>query len=421
MKKNTQHTSHSARNIALFFVAALLFGSGVMVGMARDLNEDLYDEEGNVEISRVVDLRGKTRSEEISFDQYWDIWDKIKARHVSQPVDEVSLFYGSLEGLVSGLDDPYSIYFPPQKAKEFTRDLSGEFEGIGAEIGLRDEQITVIAPLPGSPAEQAGLKPGSKIFAIDGEDIAGLSLEEVVLKIRGKRGTEVTITVTSNGFDTLEDIVIVRDTINVPTVLWEKKENGIVYLRVSYLNESTWMEFDKAVKEILLESPQGLVFDLRSNPGGYLDTSVRIAAEWVEEGAIVLERFNDGSEETYTAEQGRHRFVGIPTVTLIDQGAASGSEIIAGALQDHNLATVIGQTTFGKGSVQEFEILPDGSALKLTVAKWFTPHGRQIDEKGVEPDEIIEEMFIQIEGTEGLSEDDYIDKGVERALEILLK
>ncbi|MBT3949095.1 PDZ domain-containing protein, partial [Candidatus Parcubacteria bacterium] len=301
-----QGQGHGKKYIFLFILGVILFGSGVVVGMARDLNEELYDENGNVEISRVVDLRGKTRSEEISFDQYWEIWDKIKSRHVSQPVDEVSLFYGSLEGLVKGLDDPYSIYFPPKKAKEFTRDLSGEFEGIGAEIGLRDDQVTVIAPLLDSPAEHAGLKSGDRIIAIDGEDIMGLSLEEVVLKIRGKRGSEVTITVTSNGFDTLKDIVIVRDTINVPTVSWEKKENGIVYLRVSYLNEGTWMEFDKIVKDILLESPRGIVFDLRSNPGGYLDTSVRVAAEWIDEGDIVSERFNDGEEETYTAEQGRH-------------------------------------------------------------------------------------------------------------------
>src|SRR3989339_599240 len=413
------YTSHRAKNIALVVTGFFLFGLGVVVGITHKVSTTLFDDEGNIQINKVVGLYNKTHSSEVEFEQYWDVWDKIKQNYVKQPVDDVALFYGSLEGLVAGLGDPYSTYFPPAKAQEFTRDLSGEFEGIGAEIGLRDDQLIIIAPLPGSPAEQAGLHTGDKIMAIDGQDTVDMSVEEAVLKVRGKRGTEVTLAITDNGLETLHDVVIVRDTISVSSVTWEKKQNDIVYLRVGYINDNTWQEFDKAVKDILLESPKGIVLDVRNNPGGYLDTSVRIAAEWIDKGVIVRERFNSGKEDTYGAEEGKHRFVGIPTVVLIDGGTASGAEIIAGALQDYGVATIIGETTFGKGSVQEFEVLSDGSALKLTVAEWLTPKERQINDVGITPDEEMQDMFIQKEGTEGTAPDDYIDNGLARAITIL--
>lgn len=334
-------------------------------------------------------------------------------------MDDVELFYGSIEGLVNGLGDPYSIYFSPKKATEFATDLSGKFGGIGAEIGLRDKEVTVIAPLKDSPAEKAGLKSGDKILTIDGVDTHTLSLEEAISNIRGDQGTEVLLGVTSNGFETLREVKVVREVINVSSIDWTMKEKNIVYIRISYFNENTWNEFDTAVKEILLKAPAGIILDMRNNPGGYLDASVKVAAEWVKRGTIVSERFNDGKEDTYDANLGKHRFTGIPTVVLIDEGTASGSEIVAGALQDYGVATILGQTTFGKGSVQEFEILPDGSALKLTIAEWFTPQGRQINEIGIEPDQKIEKMFTQIEGTDGTREEDFIDNGLNKALEIL--
>jgi len=410
-------------NFVLFAVFTVaIFFTGVTVGVGRDVSRNLLNSNGNVDITKVVNLYSNSRSSEVDFKEYWDIWDKIKKNYVKQPVDEVALFYSSLEGLVKGLNDPYSIFFPPSKAKAFVSDLAGAFEGIGAEIGIRDSKITVIAPLDGSPAEKAGLKSGDIILAVDKEDVTALSVEEVVGKIRGPKQTKVTLAIERGEKAEKQDIEIMRDSIDLSSVKWEDKGNGIIYLRVSFFNDNTWSEFDKAVKEIMLKSPKSIILDLRGNPGGYLDTSVKVAAEWLtkDQGVVVSEKNKDGEVKKYNADEGKHRFVGVKTVILVDEGTASGSEIVTGALQDYGVATVVGKTTFGKGSVQEFEVLPDGSALKITIAEWYTPKDRQINKVGLNPDVTVDgDMFVQKDKTTGDKAEDYIDKGMEKALEIL--
>lgn len=418
MDTNDQKTSRQGRVIKWILAIGLTFAFGVFVGQTLYVRDQLFAEDGTIKIERVIDLYGQTRSEEVDFDQFWDVWNKVKGKFVDQPVDEVKLFYGAIKGMVAGLDDPYSVYLPPEPAKEFAADLAGEFEGIGAEIGMRDGKLIVIAPLPESPAQKAGLKPGDTIYAIDGEDTASLSLEEAVLKIRGPKGTTVTLTVSHDGIETIEDVAIVRDTITVPTVYWEMKENTIAYLRISYFNQDTWDRFDKAVREMLLKSPKGIVLDLRSNPGGFLETSIDIASEWIENGVVVSEGAQVDNRQEFRS-RGRHRLAGIPTVALVDEGTASGSEIVAGALQDHGVATVVGAQTFGKGSVQDFEVLPDGSALKLTIARWYTPNGRQIDKEGIAPDVVIEEMFVVEKDEVGVEIGEVKDAGLEKAIEML--
>jgi len=390
----------------------LAFVIGLFLGGIWNIQKAVLNEDGSVNISKVLDIYSQTRSEEVEFDQFWDIWDMIKEKYVEQPVADVDLFYGALQGLVQGLDDPNSIYFPPQQATEFAEGLSGEFEGIGAEIGIKDKQLIIVAPLPGAPAEQAGLQPGDKIYAIDGEDAFGIALDEAVSKIRGPKGTEVKLTISHDGLEKIEEVSIVRETINIPTIAGEMQEGDIAYLRISYFNEDTWSEFDKTIRELLAESPQGFILDLRSNPGGFLETSVSVASEWVDTGLIVTEKFSDGTENSYKT-RGKHRLSHLPTVVLIDEGTASGSEIVAGALQDYDLATIVGAQSYGKGSVQDFELLNDGSALKLTVAYWYTPAGRQIQDEGIAPDVIVEEMFVETENEE------YLDKGLAKALELL--
>lgn len=395
MEHHTAQRNHKSRwmkRLGFVLILLIVFGGGTLIGSYYGVKSFVSDDSGNVQIEKVMDLYGKTRSSDVSFDQFWDIWNTIKERHVDQPIDEVDLFYGALQGMVDGLDDPYSSYFPPVEAKEFAKDLAGEFEGIGAEIGVRNEQLTIISPLPGSPAEEAGLKAGDKVFAIDGEDTFDMSLEEAVMNIRGKKGTSVQLTVSHNGYDTVEDVSVIRDTITVPTVTWEMKEDRIAYIRLSYFNENTWPAFDTSVRELLEQNAQGIVLDLRMNPGGFLHTSVDVASEWIEQGVIVTERFADDQKNVHRS-RGKHRLAGIPTVVLVDEGTASGSEIVAGALQDHDAATIMGVQTFGKGSVQDFQVLPDGSALKLTIAKWYTPDDRAIDGEGIAPDMLIEEMF----------------------------
>lgn len=408
----TARTKHILGTILIVVVA---FFAGRTVGQASDLHAQLLADDGTVDITKVINLYGSTRSSDVNFDQYWDVWDMVQSKYVDEDIDEVSLFYSSIEGMVAGLDDPYSVYFPPSDAKEFADGLSGEFEGIGAEIGIRDDQLQVIAPLPGSPAEQAGLRSGDVIFAIDGEDTAGITIEEAVGHIRGKKGTEVVLTIRHEDESNLVDITVVRDTIEVPTVTLEREADSadIAYLRISYFNQDTWRDFNRAVIELLEDKPNGLVLDLRSNPGGFLETSVDVASEWVTTGNIVLERERGNIEKTFPT-RGNHRLAGIPTVVLVDEGTASGSEIVAGALQDAGVATLMGAQTFGKGSVQDFQILPDGSALKITIAEWLTPNERVINKVGITPDILIEEMF-------DTSTEEVVDLGRQRAVEYLQK
>jgi len=393
---------------ALFGIVTFFIGH--TAGQASNLQEQLLTEDGHVNIEKVINLYSSTRSSNVNFDLYWDVWDMLQSKYVDEEVDDVALFYSSIQGMVAGLGDPYSVYFPPTEAKAFADGLSGEFEGIGAEISVKDSQLTVIAPLPTSPAERAGIRAGDQIFAIDGTDTTGIIIEEAVNLIRGKKGTEVVLTIRHENESAISDVTVIRDTIEVPTILLEI-EDDIAYLRISYFNQDTWRDFNTAVTDILTQNPTGIILDLRSNPGGFLETSVDVASEWVTQGNIVIER-ERGGVETVFATRGAHRLAGIPTVVLVDEGSASGSEIVAGALQDAGAATVIGAQTFGKGSVQDFQVLPDGSALKVTIAEWLTPNERVINDVGISPDIVLEEMF-------DVSGDTPVDLGRNRAIEYL--
>jgi len=406
------------KTILLIVSFLVVFAIGLVIGFYVNIRQSLLDHNGSVDITKVLNLYSKSRSTEVSFDQFWDVWNKVKNEHVGDPVDEVKLYYGAIKGMVDGLNDPYSVYFPPQQAEEFANDLAGEFSGIGAEIGKKNEKLLVIAPLPSSPAERAGLKAGDTIYAIDNQDASNLSVEEAVNKIRGPSGTKVKLTISNDGFEAIKEVEIVRESINIPTVRWEKKDNNLVYLRLSYFNQNTWDEFDKAVKEIVAIQPKGIIFDMRNNPGGFLETSIDVASEWVKNGIIVSEGPDlENKKDVFT--RGKHRLADIPTIVLVDEGTASGSEIVAGAIQDHQIGQVVGAQTYGKGSVQDFEAFPDGSALKLTIAKWFTPNGREINKIGITPDIKLDKMFEEIKNEKG--ESTLKDLGLEKALELFKK
>ncbi|MFH0857264.1 MAG: S41 family peptidase [Candidatus Magasanikbacteria bacterium] len=405
------------KRLSLAIVLVLVFASGYFLGTSKNVFDNVTDDNGNVEITKVMNLYQKTRSEKVDFDQFWDLWKLVKENYVdTDKVTDVDLFYGALEGLVAGLDDPHSLYLPPSDAEEFATSLSGKFEGIGAEIGVKEDRLLVVAPLKDSPAEKAGLKSGDFIVAIDDEETYGLAVDEAVTKIRGEKGTQVVLSILRDGSETIEDISITRDTINIPTIALEMKENNIAYVRLSYFNQDTASEFNKVVKEIISKNPSGIILDMRMNPGGYLDAAISVASEWVESGTIVKEVFSDDTAKEYPSE-GNHRLASIKTIVLVDEGTASGSEIVAGALQDYGKATLVGVKTYGKGSVQSFEVFSDGSALKLTVAEWLTPKDRHINKIGIEPDVIVENMFeVKNEAT-----GDVIDHGYDKAVELLNK
>ena len=325
-------------------------------------------------------------------------------------ISDKKLFYGALHGMVASIGDPYTVFMDPKIAKEFNEDLAGAFEGIGAEIGIKKDVLTIIAPLPGMPAEKAGLMAGDKVLAIDGETTAGILIDEAVNRIRGESGTEVVLSITRDGGKTIEDISVIRGKITVSSVRTNARDDNIFVITITNFNDDTKSLFDKAVHEAIEKNPRGIILDLRNNPGGYLDTAIEVASEWVEEGDVVSEKYTDENIIEHLA-RGRARLKGFPTVVLVNQGSASASEIVAGALQDYKIAAIIGKTTFGKGSVQTLNKFNDGSSIKVTVAKWLTPSGRSINDEGIEPDETID-----------LTVEDFtndIDPQMDRAIEIL--
>ncbi len=373
--------------VILTFVVFVLvaFNFGFIFGRQQGLRSVVPEGEGRVTGQGEIPAH---LSKNIDFNLFWDVWDLIKDQYYEQPVSETSLFYGAMDGLLEGLDDPYSTFFDPEEAAEFAEELSGSFEGIGAEIAIKDDQLQIVAPLPGTPAEQAGAKPGDKIYLIDGEETTDMTLEEAVSRIRGPKGTSVTLSISRDGLEELEDIVIVRDEINIDSVEWELRDDGIAVVNMYFFNEDTAVLFEEAIQDILTHDVSGVILDLRSNPGGLLSMAIDVSSAWLGNQTVVIEQIKD--ERQTISGHGLARLSGLPTVVLINEGSASGSEIVAGALQDFDAAILVGMTTFGKGSVQDFKGLKDGSAVKITVAKWLTPNGRSINELGINPDIEIE-------------------------------
>jgi len=368
--------------------------------------------------SRIVAYSDSAKTNSVSnpddnfdFNLYWEVWDALKVNSVDKvKIKDKDLFYGSLKGLADSIGDPYTVFMNPTEAKEFADDLAGTFEGIGAEVGMRNDIVSVIAPLDGMPAQKAGLRAGDKIYAIDGKTTIGLTVEQAVKMIRGPKGTKVTLTIIRGTGDKPKDIVITRDVIFVKSVKTEMRADGIFVIKVTNFNDDTLSLFNAAVTEALVKNPKGIILDLRNNPGGYLDTAVAMASEWVEAGPVVAEQFGDNKRNEYPSN-GRARLKNFPTVVLVNGGSASASEILAGALRDYKKATLVGEQTYGKGSVQTLKDLSDGSTLKITIAKWLTPAGDFINEKGIKPG-------IEIKYTQS-DIDKNVDSQFNKALELL--
>jgi carboxyl-terminal processing protease len=329
---------------------------------------------------------------DVDFDLYWQVWKMIENNYVDHTIPETQLFYGSLQGMVASMKDPYSVFFTPDITKKFQDELSGKFEGIGATIAIKNETLMVVAPLPGTPADRAGLHPGDYILKIDGQDTTDMSVDYAVSLIRGEKGTTVNLSIFRKEFTEPKDFPIVRDTIEVASVsskVIEESGKRIGYIEINHFNEKTLEEWNAAVESIVASKVKDLILDLRNNPGGFLDTAIKVSSDWIEKGVVVAEIGRLGEKHDYETT-GVSRLKDFSTIVLINEGSASASEILAGALQDYGKAKILGETSFGKGSVQDYQMLPDGSSIKMTVAKWYTPKGRQIDKEGIIPDVAVE-------------------------------
>lgn len=324
----------------------------------------------------------------IDFSLFWDAYSKLQQNFIDpSKIDNQKVVYGAIQGMTSSLGDPYTDFFNPQQAQIFQSDLAGSFDGIGVEIGIKKDLLTVIAPLPGTPGEKAGLKSGDSIIKIDGRDSTNMTADEAVNLIRGPKGTSVTLNVFRDGWTSAKDFKIIRETINVPTMKWSLKDNDVAYIQIFQFGETLSSDFKTAALQILQSPAKKIVLDLRGNPGGYLETAQNVAGWFLQKGrTVTIEDFGKGkTQQSYKAE-GNAQLSNYPIIVLIDQGSASASEILAGALHDNKNVKLIGTKSFGKGSVQEVVDLHGGSFLKITIAKWLTPKGSSISEVGLTPD-----------------------------------
>ncbi|MBT3230670.1 S41 family peptidase [Candidatus Uhrbacteria bacterium] len=383
--KKLQKEILRVRTLVFVILAIAIFALGWLAGSGTDQVSD--DDIGQGDVTNQIRFY-EGIEDDVSFQQFWQVWDLARELYLRGPVSEKDLFYGAISGMIEGLEDPYSVFFDPEDASSFNEELDGEYSGIGAEIGKEEGYIVVVAPLSGSPAEAAGLLSGDYIVQVGDEDIIGATVDYAVSIIRGEAGSEVILTVVRNGFDNTIEIPITRGDIEINSVEWELRDDGIMYIQLYMFNEDTTTLFRQAAQEILTSDVDGILLDMRNNPGGLLTEAINVAGFWIDDDIVVQERVGDEIEKY--AANGFAWLDEYPTVILVDGGSASGSEILAGALQDYGLATLVGEQTYGKGSVQEYYEFDDGSALKITTAEWLTALGRSIDKVGITPDVVVE-------------------------------
>lgn len=351
--------------------------------------------------------------EELDLDLLYEAWDLIEADFDGDNPDKDELIQALIAGSISALDDDYTRYIAPDVAARMREDMGGSVSGIGAFVRETDSGLfEITTPMEGQPAELAGLLPGDLVLEVDGEDVTDLTFDEVILMVRGPEGTDVTLGIGREGENEILEFTITRTTFEVPVVESEMRDDGIAYIRLLEFNRAAGPKMQEVLDELLAQNPTGLILDLRNNPGGYLDQSIDIADMFLPKGDVLYERNRQGLDETFTSENGDIAEK-IPLVVLINGGSASASEIVAGAIQDRGRGTLIGETSFGKGSVQTVNYLSDGAELRVTIARWYTPNNNSINGVGISPD-------IEVERTIEDYEND-LDPQLDRAIEELLK
>lgn len=323
------------------------------------------------------------KPKELDFGLFWEAWSKLEENY-SGTFDRRKMLYGAISGMVNSLGDPYSVFLDPNEAKKFMEDLGGSFEGIGAELSVKDGKLVVVAPLEGTPAFNAGIKSGDEILKIDNEIASEMTLEQAVSKIRGSKGTKVTLLINREGFSEPKAIEIIRGNIIIKSVKLEWKDDNIAYLKVNQFGSDTVDLAKQAADEIRQKQAKGVIVDMRNNPGGYLNGAIDFSSLFIDQGVVVIEKTKKGEQKSSVTEEAKLK--DIPLVVLVNKGSASASEIFAGAMLDHKRGILIGEQTFGKGSVQSLEKLEGGSDLRLTIAEWLTPNGNAINHIGIKPD-----------------------------------
>jgi carboxyl-terminal processing protease len=394
---------------------AATFSAGILVGhfMPAGAQVPIVNDFLPVQPSAAPEQLASTPEDmQTLFAPFWEAWNIVHSEFVDQPLDDVTLMRGAIRGMMEAVGDKQTFYMDPVVYEAETSTLSGEYEGIGAFVDTTGDYLSIISPIEGSPAEAAGLKPGDLIVAIDGVDMTGTPPEEARQKVIGPAGTTVTLTVAREGQEEPLDFIITRAKITIPSVTGKMLENDIAYIDINQFGDKTTSELNTTLEELLPQNPKGIIIDLRNNGGGYLQTSIEVASEFIDKGVILYEQYGDGSRDTYNA-LGGGRAIDLPIVVLVNEGSASASEILAGALQDYGRAQLVGMVTYGKGSVQQWIPLSgENGAARVTVARWLTPKERLIDGIGLTPDFIVE-----------LTEDDAAnnrDPQLDKAVEVLL-
>lgn len=405
-KKEKSVLNYYVKLVFLFALLALVFWFGFEKGKKSDENKSPV-------VENLLDLKGLKESEKIDLTLYWNVFSKLKEKYVdAEKLTNEDLLYSSIRGMLSATDDPYTVFMDPEENKAFDEDIEGTFEGIGAELGIKQGILTVVSPLKDSPAEKAGLRVGDKILKVNDESTADMSIDDAVSKIRGKDGTEVKLTVyRAESEEKTKEIIVTRGFIKVESVTLEMKDNNIAYFNVVRFGDDTAIVFNRLLKQVPRET-KGIIVDLRNNPGGYLDVAIDLASLMLPDGkVVVIEEDKEGKRKNFYS-RGEDKLSAIETVVLINEGSASASEILSGALRDNrDNVTLVGKKSYGKGSVQELIDLPDKTSVKITVARWLTPNGEQINEKGISPD-------IEVD----LTDEDYEsnqDPQLDKALELL--
>ncbi|MFA6273426.1 MAG: S41 family peptidase [Candidatus Paceibacterota bacterium] len=417
METNTPKRFSTALVLLLIIGGAFFFG--YQQGASHPSTKLVATELENKEVGK---------PDKVDFASFWQAWNVINEKFVTAATSttDQEKVYGAIEGLAKSLGDPYTVFFPPEENKAFETEISGKFEGVGMELGIKDNILSVVAPLKDTPAFRAGIKSGDKIIKINDTLSADMSIEAAVKMIRGPRGTPVTLTIAREGKNEPLEIKIVRDVINIPTIDTEIKkivasadgdgttnpwQNEVYVIKLYNFTGNSVNLFREALRGFIASGTHKLVLDLRGNPGGYLDAAVDMASWFLPAGKVVVsEEYAVGTEPTIHRSRGYNIFNdSLKMIILVNEGSASASEILAGALREHNIAKLVGAKTFGKGSVQELVKITPDTSLKLTIARWLTPLGHSISEEGLAPDYEVKITAKDVEA----KRDPQMDKAVE--------